>query len=166
VPQHSKGEHALNQESAMRKTNDVHRAAGTIGETLTRFGLAALFVSLASFPGAAAQTPPMQAFREAITNVPGKSLVGVVVDYAPGAKSPAHHHAPSAFITAYVLSGSVRSQVDGGEVKVYKAGESWSEKPGAHHTVSENASATEPAKLLAIFVVDSKDKELTTIDGH
>ncbi len=67
-------------------------------------------------------------------------------------------------VTAYVLSGAIRSQVDDGPVQVFHAGESWSEKPGARHTVSENASATEPAKLLAIFVVDTNDKELTTID--
>lgn len=44
----------------------------------------------------------------------------------------------------------------------YRAGESWSEPPGASHPVSQNASKTQAAKLLAIFVVDSKDKELTT----
>ena len=89
-----------------------------------------------------------------------------MVTYPPGGTSPSHTHAKSAFITAYVLSGSIRSQVDDGEVKVYKKGESWSEAPGAHHTVSENASKTEPASLLAIFVVDSSEKELTTFDAH
>jgi quercetin dioxygenase-like cupin family protein len=56
--------------------------------------------------------------------------------------------------------------VDGGAVQVFQTGESWSEQPGAHHTISENASTTEPAKLLAIFVVDTKDTELTTIEGQ
>ena len=69
-------------------------------------------------------------------------------------------------MTAYVLSGAIRSQVDGGEVRVFHAGESWSEKPGARHDISENASTTEPATLLAIFIVDSTDTELTTIDKH
>ena len=104
------------------------------------------------------------AFRQAIPNVPGKSLVAVVVSYAPGAKSAAHHHANSAFISAYVLSGAVRSQVDDEPAKVYRAGESWFEQPGAHHKISENASATEPAQLLAIFVVDTDEKVLTTPD--
>jgi quercetin dioxygenase-like cupin family protein len=63
-----------------------------------------------------------------------------------------------------VLSGSIRSQVDDGPVQVLRAGESFFEKPGAHHRVSENASATEPARLLAIFVVDTSETELTTID--
>jgi quercetin dioxygenase-like cupin family protein len=104
------------------------------------------------------------AFRQVIPNVPGKSLVAVVVSYAPGAKSAPHHHASSAFISAYVLSGAVRSQVDDEPAKVFRAGESWFEQPGAHHKVSENASATEPAQLLAIFVVDTDEKVLTTPD--
>ena len=105
------------------------------------------------------------AFRETIPNIPGKSIVAVVVDYAPGGKTPSHHHARSAFVTAYVLSGAVRSQVDDGKIAIFKAGEHFSEQPGAHHRVSENASDTEPAKSLAIFVVDTTDTELTTIDG-
>ncbi len=106
------------------------------------------------------------AFASAIPNIPGKSIIAAVVTYPPGGTSPSHHHAKSAFVTAYVLSGEIRSQVDDGEVKVYKAGESWSETPGARHTVSENASKTKPAKLLAIFVVDTADTELTTFDAH
>lgn len=105
------------------------------------------------------------AFSHAISNIPGKSIIAVVVDYPPGGATPAHRHAKSAFITGYVLSGAIRSQVDDGSVQVFKAGESFTEKPGAHHRVSDNPSTTEPAKLLAIFVVDSSEKELTTLDG-
>jgi quercetin dioxygenase-like cupin family protein len=111
-----------------------------------------------------AQKPTPYAFNNPIPNIPGKSLLAVVVNYAPGAKNKSHHHAPSAFITAYVLQGAVRSQVDDGPVKVYHAGEYFTEKPGAHHMVSENASATEPAKMLAIFVLDTGAQPLTTPD--
>jgi quercetin dioxygenase-like cupin family protein len=104
------------------------------------------------------------AFSEPIPNIPGKSLIAVVVTYPPGGKTPPHHHAYSAFVTGYVLSGAIRSQVDGGKVQVFQAGESFSENPGARHDVSENASETEPAKLLAIFVADSKETALTTMD--
>lgn len=106
------------------------------------------------------------AFSNPITNIPGKQLVAVVVTYPPGGKTPTHSHAKSAFITGYVLSGAIRCQVDNGLVQVFKAGQSWTENPGAHHVVSENASGTEPATLLAIFVVDSSESELTTIDRH
>lgn len=103
------------------------------------------------------------AFAATIANVPGKTMTALVVEYAPGAKSPSHRHG-QAFVVGYVLSGAIRSQVDGGEERVFHAGEHWTEKPGAHHTVSENASDTEPAKLLAIFVADTKDKNLVTFD--
>lgn len=101
-------------------------------------------------------------FDQAIPNIPGKSLIAVEVGYAPGAASPSHTHAKSAFIFAYVLSGEIESEVNDGETRIYKAGESWSEAPGARHQVSRNPSKTEPAKLLAVFVVDSGDKPLTT----
>jgi quercetin dioxygenase-like cupin family protein len=101
-------------------------------------------------------------FEHAIPNIPGKSLVALVVDYAPGGASPSHTHAKSAFIFAYVLSGTIESQVDDEPMRVYRAGESWYETPGASHRVSRNANTTEPAKLLAVFVVDTDDKALTT----
>jgi quercetin dioxygenase-like cupin family protein len=101
-------------------------------------------------------------FAQAITNIPGKSLVAVVVDYAPGGASPSHVHAKSAFIFAYVLSGEIESQVNDGPSRVYRAGESFYETPGSRHPVSRNASNTEPAKLLAVFVLDTDDKPLTT----
>jgi quercetin dioxygenase-like cupin family protein len=99
------------------------------------------------------------AFREAIPNIPGKSLVAIVVSYPPGGASPAHYHPRSAFVTGYVLSGSIRSRVNDGKTQVFRVGESWTEPPGAYHPISENASATEPASLLAIFVVDTTDTE-------
>jgi quercetin dioxygenase-like cupin family protein len=97
-----------------------------------------------------------------IPNIPGKSLIAVIVDYPPGAASASHTHAKSAFIYAYVVSGAIESQVNDGPKRVYHAGESFYEAPGSSHPVSRNASATEPAKLLAVFVVDSDDKTLTT----
>ncbi|MBB3290422.1 MULTISPECIES: cupin domain-containing protein [unclassified Rhizobium] len=100
-------------------------------------------------------------FREAIPNVPGKSLVAVEVDYEPGAASKPHTHAKSAFIYAYVLSGRVESKVNDGPARIYKAGEGWSEPPGAVHSISRNASQTEPARLLAIFVTDTSETKLT-----
>jgi len=99
---------------------------------------------------------------EKLPNVPGKSITAVVVNYAPGGKSGKHHHAGSVF--AYVLSGAIRSENSAtGPVKVYKAGDSFFEPPGSEHLVSANASATEPASLLAVFVADD-GAQLTTFD--
>ena len=101
-------------------------------------------------------------YEHALPNVPGKSIKGVLVEYGPGGTSPAHTHPKSAFIYATVLEGAIRSSVNNGPVVTYRTGESFSEMPGDRHSVSENASKTEPAKLLAVFVVDSDEKELTT----
>jgi quercetin dioxygenase-like cupin family protein len=96
---------------------------------------------------------------ETLSDVPRAKLTAVLVTYAPGGKSPKHHHAGSVF--AYVVSGSIRSQNSAtGPVKVYRAGESFFEPSGSVHLVSENASATEPASLLAVFVAPS-DATLT-----
>jgi quercetin dioxygenase-like cupin family protein len=97
---------------------------------------------------------------EPIPNLPGKRLVTHIVDYRPGASSASHRHARSAFIYAYVLSGEVRSQVDDEPVRVYRPGETWFERPGSYHRVSENASDTKSARLLAVLIVDAADKQL------
>ncbi|MGH6860972.1 MAG: cupin domain-containing protein [Phyllobacterium sp.] len=100
-------------------------------------------------------------YEHELPNVPGKSIKGVLVEYAPGGFSAAHTHPSTAFIYATVLEGAIQSQVNDGPVKVYHAGESFSEFPGDRHAVSANDSKTEPARLLAVFVVDTKEKELT-----
>src|ERR1700754_5072140 len=109
-------------------------------------------------------------FSHAITNIPGKSLIAVEVAYPPGGASQPHTHAKSAFIYAYVVSGAIESQVDNQPAHVYTAGQAFYEEPGAHHRISRNASKSEPAKLLAVFVVDTEDKALTTpqdeVKGH
>jgi quercetin dioxygenase-like cupin family protein len=101
-------------------------------------------------------------YEHALPNVPGKSIKGVLVEYGPGGWSPAHTHPNSGFIYATVLEGAVRSSVNDGPIVTYHTGESFSEMPGDRHRVSENASKTKPAKLLAVFVVDTDEKELTT----
>ena len=138
---------------------------------LTKLMLAAAGAALVAPSAGMAHGTPLSetvtvAANEAIPNVPGKRLLSVIVDYPPGAQSPSHHHAKSAFIYAYVLSGEVRSQVDKGPVRTYRPGESWFENPGAHHRVSANASDTNPARLLAVFIVDDADAQLTFPDAE
>ncbi|MCM2504270.1 cupin domain-containing protein [Aureimonas altamirensis] len=103
-------------------------------------------------------------FDHPLPSVPGKSLRGVLVEYGPGGSSPSHTNAASAFITATVIEGAVRSRINDGPEKVFHVGESFVEMPGDHHGVSANASDVEPSKLLAVFVVDTDDTKLTTPD--
>jgi quercetin dioxygenase-like cupin family protein len=110
---------------------------------------------------AGVQVTPVRAEKQ-LPNLPGKTLTAIVVSYGPGRKSGKHHHAGSVF--AYVLSGAIRSEYSAtGPARVYKAGESFFEPPGSEHLVSENASTTEPASLLAVFVADDGAR-LTTFD--
>jgi quercetin dioxygenase-like cupin family protein len=95
----------------------------------------------------------------ALPNVPGKRVTIVRVSYGPGGFTRAHRHAGS--VTAYVTKGEIRSQLGGGPVDTFKAGQSFFEPPGATHLVSANASNTEPAELIAVFVAD-EGAQLTT----
>lgn len=121
----------------------------------TGFALAAMLLGTPRL-FAADEVKPVQAkpvFSEKLPNVPGKTLTGVLVKYAPGAKSASHAHAGSVY--AYVLSGKIRSENSvTGPVRVYSAGEGFFEPPGSTHSISENASDSEPASLLAIFIAD------------
>src|SRR6478735_1720646 len=136
--------------------------------------LCSLLVAILPLASALAEAPKAKSakvtlvYQHELPNVPGKSLKGVLVEYGPGGYSPGHTHAKSAFIYATVLEGAIRSQVNDGPVTTYKAGESFSELPGDRHGVSANASETEPARLLAVFVVDTstKDTELTVPFGN
>ena len=120
--------------------------------------IGAASVGAETFPATASQLTTVLA--EKLPNVPGKSLTSIVVAFAPGEKSPKHHHAGSVFV--YVLSGAVRSENSAtGPVRVYKAGDCFFEPPGSTHLISENASDTEPATILAVFVADDGAK-LTT----
>jgi quercetin dioxygenase-like cupin family protein len=134
---------------------------------VTRLLLAAVFatLSIGAVSVSAAEPPPGKVtvvFDRSIPNIPGKSMKGVVVEYGPGAASPAHTHPKTAFIYATVLEGSFRIKIKGEPEKIYRVGENFVEEPGSVHEVSANASDTEPARLLAVFVVDSGDMPLVT----
>ena len=97
-----------------------------------------------------------------LTGIRDHQLRAVTVTYAPGQSSAPHRHGGDAFV--YVLSGHVRSQVEGAAVHTYGPGDSWFEPMGAHHIVSGNASATEPATMLVVFVA-APAATLTVWDG-
>ena len=106
--------------------------------------------AVAAAPGSTV-TPSLMA---GLPEVPGKVLPVSRVSYTPGGKSARHPHPDPVFV--YVLIGSVRSATDEGPVVTYKAGETFYQSAGHTHRVSENASATEPAVLLAVEIVDGK----------
>lgn len=142
---------------------------GRGGKVVTLFFCGIVFAALALRDAVANDSSTNESkttvvFDHALSNVPGKSIKGVLVEYSPGGSSPAHTHPHSAFIYATVLEGAIRSSVNGAPVRVYHVGDNFYEEPGAHHNVSANASQTEPARLLAVFVVDSDEKNLVVPD--
>jgi quercetin dioxygenase-like cupin family protein len=132
----------------------ARRAAKVLAGLVVAAGPA---LALAS-PGRAAsrgeRTTAKQILSQKLPNVPGKTLTVVQVDYPPGGFSAPHRHPVSGFVFAYVLWGAINSQVEGEPLRVYSAGQSWTEPPNAHHIVSANASKTEPARLIAYIVAD------------
>ncbi|WP_315974866.1 MULTISPECIES: cupin domain-containing protein [Microvirga] len=126
-------------------------------KSISVIAAAGIAITLANVPASAqGQGETVKTvFERTIPNIPGKTLIALEVTYAPGGKSPSHFHPKSAFIYAHVTSGAIRSQVGDGPAKVYQVGEGWYEDPSSHHKISENASAAEPAKLLAVFVSDT-----------
>ena len=82
----------------------------------------------------------------------------IEISYGPGDNSGAHRH-PGLTI-AYVLEGEIRSKVGDGPEQTYTVGQVYFETPNELHAVSRNASATKPAKLLAILLSE-KGKALT-----
>jgi quercetin dioxygenase-like cupin family protein len=136
---------------------------------IKRFLFGIVLAGLAFTPALAQDAPSASSkvtvvFDHVLPNVPGKSMRGVLVEYPPGGTSAAHTHPRSAFIYATVLEGAIRSQVNDGPVTVYTAGQSFAELPGDHHSVSQNASTTQPARLLAVFVLDTAETNLVIDD--
>jgi quercetin dioxygenase-like cupin family protein len=136
----------------------IHSPARCAAKALAGLAVAAGLAPAAAPPVRAASTgegatvKPL--FSEKLPNVPGKTLTVVEVDYRPAGFSAPHRHPASGFVFAYVVSGAIRSQVEGEPLRVYRAGQSWTEPPNAHHLVSANASKTRPARLIAYIIAD------------
>lgn len=96
---------------------------------------------------------------ERLPNVPGHSITTALVEFPPNAYTPRHRHLGS--VTAFVVKGALRSRMEGGAAVTYTTGQTWFEAPGAIHAFAENASTTEPAELLAIFVAEDDCGPLT-----
>ncbi|MEU6092823.1 cupin domain-containing protein [Streptomyces sp. NPDC047085] len=112
-------------------------------------------------PAAMASAHPTETLKpllqQALSHVKGKTFTSVIVDLPPNARATPHRHG-QAFVYAYVLEGTVRSQLAGQPVRTYHQGDNWVEPPGAHHVLTENTSPTERARLLVVFVSDTGDK--------
>jgi quercetin dioxygenase-like cupin family protein len=88
--------------------------------------------------------------RQELPGEPLRDIRLIEVTYPPATGSPPHRHANG--VMAFVVSGTIVSKVGDGAEQTFHAGDAWWEPPGAIHRISRNASSTEPATLLAIYV--------------
>lgn len=116
--------------------------------------LPAVVVACAAFvPGANAaeeHAVVKELMTRALPEAPGKEVLMITVEYPPGAVDPVHRHDAHAFI--YVLEGTIVMQVKGGKETTLKAGQTFYEGPNDVHVVGRNASSTEPARFVVVFV--------------
>ncbi len=132
-------------------------ASGRRGRRLTLLGSLAVLALLPGAPAVLAADAPQSAavkalLTRALADLPGKEVQMVTVEYPPGGSSAPHRHDAHVFV--YVLQGTLRMQVAGGAPVLLHPGEVFYEGPNDIHEVSANASASEPAKFLAVILKD------------
>ena len=113
-----------------------------------------MLVILFLIPGTlmAQQAKVTELFSKDLANIPGKEGLMLIVDYPPGSTDPIHRHNAHGFI--YVLEGSIVMQVKGGKEVTLTPGQTFYEGPDDVHVIGRNASKTQPAKFIVVFVKD------------
>ena len=114
-----------------------------------QFSVIALLTIL-STASVAQQSTATALFQTDLPDIEGREAVVLEVVYPPGVASASHRHNAHTFV--YVLEGTVEMQVAGGELLKLVAGQTFYETPNDIHSVSRNASDTEPAKILVFFI--------------
>jgi len=100
-----------------------------------------------------AQEPKVtELMTKKLSEIPGKEVLMISVEYPPGGSDPIHRHNASAFV--YVLEGSIVMQVKGGKQVTLRPGETFYEGPEDVHVVGRNASKTKPAKFVVLLIKD------------
>jgi len=128
-----------------------------------RYLLASAF--LLSFAASAAAQEPAKVttlFSRDLPDIPGKEGAMLIVEYPPGGVDPVHRHNANAFV--YVLEGSIIMQVKGAEPVTLHPGQTFYEGPNDVHLVGRNASNTEPAKFLVVFIKNKDAPILTPVE--
>ena len=99
-----------------------------------------------------------------LTELPGKEVLMITVEYPPGSTDPIHRHNARAFV--YVLEGSIVMQVKGGKEVTLTPGQTFYEGPDDIHVVGRNASTTKPAKFVVFFIKDKNAPVLVPVSGE
>ena len=120
--------------------------------TMKRTTISFLLLCLMASAVTAQQPDVASLMSKDLTDIPGKEVLMITVEFPPGGSDPVHRHDAYGFI--YVLEGSVVMQVKGGKEVTLTPGQTFYEGPDDVHVVGRNASTTRPAKMLVILVKD------------
>src|SRR5215469_16665256 len=116
----------------------------------TKLVAAILLSIIMTSPAMAQQAKVTSLMSKDLPESPGKEMLMIMVEHAPGGSNPAHRHNAHAMV--YVLEGSVVMQVKGGKQVTLKPGQTFYEGPGDIHVIDRNASSTKPAKFLVVLI--------------
>ncbi|KAH9205252.1 hypothetical protein DL95DRAFT_397794 [Leptodontidium sp. 2 PMI_412] len=103
-------------------------------------------------------------YQHELPNCPGKSILSILVTFPPNASTPPHTH-PTAFVSVNVVSGYVYNKMNNNPMTIFGPGEVFFEGVGCRHRISDNASETEEAKIMATLVMDTKVLEEKGVEG-
>ena len=119
---------------------------------ITRLAAMLLLLCLMTGPAMAQQPKVTSVMSKDLPESPGKEMLVLIVEHAPGGSSPTHRHNAHAMV--YMLEGSVVMQVKGGQPVTLTPGQTFYEGPTDVHVVDRNASKTRPAKFLVVLIKD------------
>jgi quercetin dioxygenase-like cupin family protein len=112
--------------------------------------LGAVNIALAQQPSSASPVTRTELLKHVLPAGNFRNVQALVIELAPGAGALSHRH--DVAVLAYVIEGVVENQFDGGPLQTHKLGDSWWEVPGTVHNVARNASKTERARLLVVYI--------------
>jgi quercetin dioxygenase-like cupin family protein len=130
--------------------------------TMTTKLVALVLLCLMTGTAMAQQAQVTELMSKDLPENPGKEMLMITVEHAPGGSSPIHRHNAHAMV--YVLEGSVVMQVKGGKQVTLTPGQTFYEGPDDVHVVDRNASSTKPAKFLVFLIKDKGAPALVPVE--
>jgi quercetin dioxygenase-like cupin family protein len=140
----------LRQQDLKRDDEWIEKFMSKRSMTMTKLLIAFYVAAAAAVPAVAQEAKVTPLMTQELSGLAGKEATMVTVEYAPGASSAEHRHNAHTFV--YVLEGTLVMQVKGGKEVTLGPGQTFYESPADVHTVSRNASKTQPARFLVFFV--------------
>jgi len=153
---------AVNREMPERSVAPGVLGRRTKEATMTTTLVALVLLCLMTGTAMAQQAKVTSLMSKDLPESPGKEMLMITVEHAPGGSDPIHRHNAHAIV--YVLEGSVVMQVKGGKQVTLTPGQTFYEGPDDVHVVSRNASSTKPAKFLVFLIKDKGAPVLVPVE--